>query len=181
MMIHRTVLFSVLIVIMMAGFALSDIYKYRDAQGIIRYTYDLAEVPEDQRPEEPTYIEEVPDTIETPNTETPSGSVSDESKEEPKDEAPVVDDKKIEELNQRKKELDEEFAGLMEEKYALLKDKERLKGTLEGRDEVAVAKYDRKVNDLNKRIADYKKRQEEFQKEAEAVKKAIEGSENSEQ
>jgi hypothetical protein len=39
----------------------------------------------------------------------------------------------------------------MEEKYKLLKDKEKLKNTLDGRDTVAVAEYDNKVKELNRK------------------------------
>jgi chaperonin cofactor prefoldin len=62
----------------------------------------------------------------------------------------------------------------MEEKYKLLKEKERFDDTLAGRDTEAVAEYDKKVEALNRKIADYQKRRDAFQEEAEAVKKAVE-------
>jgi predicted nucleic acid-binding Zn-ribbon protein len=61
----------------------------------------------------------------------------------------------------------------MEEKYTLLQEKAKLE-TLAGRDTVAVAEYDKKVEALNRKIADYQKRRDAFQEEAEAVKKAVE-------
>lgn len=167
-------IFSVVLAI---GTASAEIYKYRDAQGVIRYTYDLGEVPENQRPGMKSY-EEVSSTTEVDSGDQAEiGTGGDDKGSPSEDPSPIVDDQKIEKLNQKKKELDQEFAGLMEEKYKLLKEKERL-GTLAGRDANAVAAYDTKVKELNRKIADYQKRQEAFQTEAEAVKKAVEKSES---
>jgi predicted RNase H-like nuclease (RuvC/YqgF family) len=172
-MMRTCLLVALLLVIVGFSPANGDIYKYRDTNGVVRYTYDLAEVPEDQRPQVKTY-EETPTGPETSPQETGETGEDRDTSNETIDEEVVVDEKTIEELNQRKKELDEEFAELMEEKYSLLKDKENLQKSLAGRDTVAVAGYDKKVEELNRKIADYQKRREAFQKEAEAVKKAVE-------
>lgn len=171
----RIAMFAAVLILLLASSdypAAADIYKYRDAQGVVRYTYDLAEVPEDQRPQIQTYEEKPAVSPTPPPANGDNGAVQDDS-DKKTDEEIVVDEKTIEELNQRKKELDEEFAGLMEEKYTLLKDKAKLE-TLAGRDTVAVADYDKKVAELNRKIADYQKRRDAFQEEAEAVKKAVE-------
>ena len=57
----RIAMFAVVLMMLVVGSdpAAADIYKYRDAQGVVRYTYDLAEVPEDQRPQVQTYEETV--------------------------------------------------------------------------------------------------------------------------
>jgi chromosome segregation ATPase len=155
--------------------AVAEIYKYRDAQGVTHYTYDLGEVPEDQRPGIETYEEETASVVESPQ-EGQNGEVSaGESENNPADNVPPpVDEQQIEELTQKKKDLDAEFAGLMEEKYTLIKEKEKLADSLAGRDTAAVAEYDKKVEALNRKIADYQKRRDAFQEEAEAVKKAVE-------
>ena len=175
----RAAIFAMLMMLLVIGSsnpAAADIYKYRDAQGVVRYTYDLAEVPEDQRPQVQTY-EEAP-TESSASSQAGEASGDDQDKAEKKtDDDLVVDEKTIEELNQKKKELDAEFAGLMEEKYKLLKEKTKL-DTLAGRDTVAVAEYDNKVTELNRKIAEYQKRREAFEKKAEAVKKAIENPES---
>jgi len=164
-----------------AAFA-ADIYKYRDTKGVIHYTYDLGEVPEDQRPGIKTYEEEEPATREVQpaagQEERSAKAAGPESNPESED-APVVDEQKIEEMNQRKKDLDQEFADLMEKKYNLLKEKERLE-SLAGRDSAALGAYDDKVKELNQDIADYQKRQKAFQEEADAVRKALEESQNAE-
>lgn len=178
-MIRPTILAVAMFLFVLSGFpATAEIYKYRDEQGVTRYTYDLGEVPEDQRPGIQTYEEAASSAVESPAAVPEAEVPADKAEDEPTgDGSPVVDDKKIEELNQKKKELDQEFAELMEEKYKLVKEKKRL-DTLAGRDAAAVAAYDSRVRELNRKIADYQKRQEAFQKEAEAVKKAVEESNN---
>lgn len=158
--------------------AIAEIYKYRDAEGIMRYTYDLADVPEDQRPKVQTYEETPTETQALPAPEE-GVAPAETQKLDGEEDAPVVDEKKIEELNQKKKELDTEFSALMEEKYKLLKEKERL-DALPGSDTEGAAKYDKQAKDLNRKITDYQKRQEAFQKEAEEAEKALKKSKDSE-
>jgi hypothetical protein len=177
---RRTAVLGCLLLLLMGfdSFA-ADIYKYRDAQGVIHYTYDLGEVPEDQRQRIKTYKEEDASAIELPAGEEASQPSQDDSTNGQEEDAPpIIDEQKIEELNQKKKELDQEFANLMEEKYKLLKEKEKL-GTLDGRDTAAVAEYDKKAKALNRKIADYQKRQKAFQKEAEDAEKALKKSQDS--
>ena len=81
----------------------SEIYKYRDNDGFVRYTYDLGEVPEDQRPGIQTY-EESASAVEAPAAEqkvVESSANKDEENEPADDALPVVDEQKIEELNQK--------------------------------------------------------------------------------
>lgn len=152
----------------------AEIYKYKDDQGVVRYTYDLGEVPENQRPGVKTYEEEAVSPTALPTDERAGEASSDDSGNTQEENAsPVVDEQKIEELKQKKKELDQEFANLMEEKYKLIKEKENL-DKLAGRDAAAVAEYDKKAKELNRKIADYQKRQESFQKEAKEAEKAFE-------
>ena len=173
-MIRSAITIALVMILFTVDAATADIYKYRDAEGIIRYTYDLAEVPEDQRPKVQTYEETF--TESQTSTVPEEGAAPEETpKIDGEEGAPVVDEKKIEELNERKKELDAEFAALMEEKYKLMKEKERL-NALPGSDTQGAAKYDKQVKDLNRKIADYEKRHNAFQKETEEVKKALEKS-----
>jgi DNA repair exonuclease SbcCD ATPase subunit len=175
MMIRIAITAVFVVVIFAISSATAEIYKYRDAQGVLRYTYDLGEVPEDQRPGIESYEEETAPVVESPGEGQNGEIFAGESENKPTDDAPPpVDEQQIEELTQKKKEFDAEFAGLMEEKYNLIKEKENLANSLAGRDTAAVAEYDKKVEALNRKIADYQKRRDEFQKEAEAVKKAVE-------
>jgi hypothetical protein len=159
--------------------ATAEYYKYRDAEGHIRYTDNWADVPEDQRPATETFegvSDNAPSQTPAIDDNSSAGNNVEENDDSEKDDqaVPVVDEETIKELNQRKKELDKEFSDLMEEKYNLLKEKEKLANSLAGRDTAAVAEYDKKVEALNRKIADYQKRRDAFQEEAEAVKKAVE-------
>ena len=177
-MIRSAITIALVMILFNIDAATADIYKYRDAEGIIRYTYDLAEVPEGQRPKVQT-LEETPAETQPSPVVPDEGVAPEENPKKDGEEEPVVDEKKIEELNEKKKELDAEFAALMEEKYKLLKEKERL-DALPGSDTEGAAKYDKQVKALNRKIADYQKRQEAFQKEADEVEKALKKSEGSE-
>jgi hypothetical protein len=174
MMTRVAIFITAVLLILVADPVAAEIYKYRDAEGVVRYTYDLGEVPEDQRSGIQTFEEEAISATES----LPAGQDGEPSPEAPEpkpteDASPIADEQKIEELNQKKKDLDQEFAGLMEEKYNLLKEKQRLE-SLAGGDTEAADDYDKRAKELNRKITDYQNRQEAFQKEVEAVKKARE-------
>jgi len=88
----RAAMLAVVLMLLVVGSdpAAADIYKYRDAQGVLRYTYDLAEVPEDQRPQVQTYEEASPTSDAFPQVEEGSGNDQDKSGKEA-DEELVVD------------------------------------------------------------------------------------------
>lgn len=175
-MMRVAILVSLILLISSAHPAMAEIFKYRDAQGTVRYTYDLGEVPEDQRPGVQTY-QEASSAEAPPAADAEIVAPADTAEKEAAEDAlPPVDDAKIEELDRRKKDLEREFAALMEAKYQLLKQKEKL-DSMARRDEKAISEYDDSAKDLNRKIADYQKRQEAFQKEVEAVNKAVEKSE----
>lgn len=155
--------------------AQAEMYKYRDQEGNLRFTDNLAQIPEDQRPQAETLEEIEPDKAAAPKTS--DGDDAARKTESAPDDDPAadiaVDQALLDELNQRKKELDSEFAGLMSEKYALLQEKERLTG-LASRDVEARGAYERKVADLNDRIDDYKQRRDAYEEECAQVKAALE-------
>lgn len=148
----------------------AELYKYRDAQGHVCYTDNLAEVPKDQRPHIQS-LEEVPVTPAARTLEA-RAVVEDQPQASADPSDGVVNEETIAALNLRKQELDKEFAELMDEKYKLLKEKHQLDG-LAGRDVEARRAYEDKVTALNERIADYQVRRNAFQKKAEQVKQSL--------
>ena len=159
--------------------ARGDLYKYLDAQGVVRYTYDLAEVPEDQRPQVKIFVEDAPASQATSSEVKEDQENVQEKNGTEIDEDAVVNEQRIEELKQKKKELDKEFADLIEEKYRLLKEKQKVDALNKGPDrEAAVAKYNKKVQGLNEKFADFQKRNDDFKKESEAIGKALEKGKN---
>ena len=168
---------AVVLALVLAGAvapAQSEMYKYRDAQGNVCYTDNLAQIPSDQRPGALT--------LETIGAEDTAEKKEDDQEPEAADpddslvsDEVIVDEETIAALNDRKKELDEEFSGLMAEKYALLQEKQKLDG-LAGRDVKARQAYEGKVTDLNNRIADFASRRDAFQKECDRVKQVLESN-----
>jgi len=160
--------------------ATAEYYKYRDAQGNIRFTDNLADVPESQRPSAKTFEEVSGETPEEgPNTSAQDNNSSQKNSseeqdgiEEAEEPAPAVDEATIEALNARKEDLDREQAELMESKRKLQEEKTGLQ-SLAGRDVKARQAYEDKVKALNSKIADYQKRLKQFQKDADAVKEAL--------
>ena len=152
----------------------AEMYKYRDAQGNVCFTDNIAMVPEDQRPNAHAMDTISADESSTPSKEeiTAESNAGDQAGADDAEDL-VVDEETIAALNDRKKELDSEFSELMAEKYALLQEREKLTG-LAGRDVEARKAYEGKVTDLNNRIAEYKTRRDAFQKECDQVKKVLE-------
>jgi hypothetical protein len=154
----------------------AEMYRYKDAGGIIRYSDNLADVPEKQRTGIPVYenapAPAVPSVIEPPsgrnvpsgqNLKIPektmggdTGAVSLQSEEIKNDPS------QIDRLLKIKTALDEENAQFMKESLTLSEEKKGISGN------AAIKVYNEKVKALNERVADYEKRRAAFQKEADA-------------
>jgi chromosome segregation ATPase len=160
--------------------ATAEYYKYRDAQGNIRFTDNLTDVPESQRPSAKTFEEISGNTSEEdPDASAPDNNSAQANSSEEQDgiedaekPAPDVDEATIDALNARKEKLDREQAELMESKRNLEEERAGLE-SLAGRDVKARQAYEEKVKALNHKIADYQKRLKQFQKDADAVKEAL--------
>jgi len=168
-------------VAMMGVFLLShsicaEIYQYKDAGGVVRFTDNLADVPEKQRAGMSVY-ENVPSPAAPSATEQPSGRNTSSGQnlkkpEKPKSiDSPAVspqsedisnDPSRIDQLLKIKTALDEEYAQFMKESLALSEEKKTLSGS------AAIKAYNEKVNALNARVDDFEKRRAAFQKEADA-------------
>jgi hypothetical protein len=152
----------------------AEMYRYRDTDGIVRYTDNLADVPEAQRPK--TVHEKSPDS----DRPTPSQHPSDrnETTDQPVDslksarinptgDMPRIEDgsngsAQIDTLLKSKMELDAEYAQIMKESLALSEQRKTVTDYENAR------AYNDKVATLNARIDDYEMRRAAFQKEADA-------------
>lgn len=163
-----------LICMLLPSSVLAEYYKYRDQNGVLRFTDNLADVPEDQRQQIVSYtesedfvmteeesLEYLQDTsVQEETGEDMEGAYQNEETETGRDDN-LSQRKK---LNQMKAALDEEFAELMEEKQALLQYKESKKNM-----SMKEAKaYQKKVTLLNQRITDFEERRQAYKKEADA-------------
>jgi hypothetical protein len=187
-------LFALLFLICMwlPSSVLAEYYQYRDQNGVLRFTDNLADVPEDQRQQIERYSESgdlftqedeseveaedeaLEEDLEEDMEDTQEASIQEESGEDMEEEGadqseetePVQDDNlaQLKILNQMKAALDEEFAVLMEEKQALLqyKDSKKNMSMKEARE------YQKSVTLLNQRITDFEERRQAYKKEADA-------------
>jgi len=167
--------------------ALAEYYQYRDQNGVLRFTDNLADVPEDQRQQIMSYtesetfvmteeesLEYLQDTsVQEETGEDMEGAYQSEENGEDMDDADQSEETEtgrddslaqLKKLNQMKAALDEEFAELMEEKQVLLQYKDSKKNM-----SIKEAKaYQKKVTLLNQRITDFEERRQAYKKEADA-------------
>lgn len=126
----------------------AEFYRYRDAQGTIRFTDNIAEVPPDQRPRVRRY--EGATTEQAPGADAPDGG-----------DPSAVDFEDLQaarlQLNETKAELDREFGELMRDKESLSQERAQVTSAEEA--EAVKAK----ILELNRRITDYERRRQEYE------------------
>ncbi len=176
-----------LICMLLPSSVLAEYYQYRDQNGVLRFTDNLADIPEDQRQQIESYtesedfvmteeesLEYLQDTsVQEETGEDMEGAYQSEETGEDMDDADQIEETdtgrddslaQLKKLNQMKAALDEEFAELMEEKQVLLQYKDSKKNI-----SVKEAKaYKKKVTLLNQRITDFEERRQAYKKEADA-------------
>jgi hypothetical protein len=110
-------LFSLIAVLLLAltiGPANAQFYKYKDADGNIRFTDDLSQVPPDQRETAPGYREDEPETARTPETPDPADP------ELPGTGNPIMElEATRRELSERRQALEARFDEIQEEQDRL--------------------------------------------------------------
>jgi len=145
----------------------AEFYKYKDQNGTLHFTDNIAEVPKDQRPQVERYTEQKDQVA----PEKKRRKVRREDSGQQK--AQVDKIKKIEirqektkiaaeNLSRIKAAMDKEYANLMKEKKTLV----RVGNTMTDPSNIEVFNED--VINLNERIAEFEKRRLEFKKKADA-------------
>lgn len=148
--------------------ASAEFYKYRDANGVLRFTDNLAEVPPEQRPKVESY-RQVEDFQQPSEPEPESTDSRDESEEisrgrtegEGKPSSGEVADK-YKALNERKAELDAEYQELVAAQEALAEERKTADTPQE---QQAV---NEKVMALNERISAFEQKRSAFEEEVQA-------------
>ncbi len=148
-----------LTVLLFANPALGEFFKYRDSNGVLRFTDNLAEVPLNQRPGAKSYKEA--DDYLTPQqkkerAEKARREAEMEAKAEKQDSFETQQGRRMD-LNKTRLDLDKEYGELMREKKALKKEKEQA-ATPEQQ-----TAYKKRVNALNKRIIEYESRRNQYE------------------
>ena len=131
--------------------ACAEFYKYRDANGILRFTDNLLDVPRDQRENTQAYKEVV--------TPEPKSELTDEESEES-----ALNNKNslIEQLNRERESLEQSFKDLGAERIALLK------SPPSPQDQAAYETHRKRIEALNEKIKSYEKQRKLFQARVDA-------------
>ncbi len=160
-MLFRFVL-VILITIGLAVPSFAEFYQYTDESGVIRFTDDLTQVPEEQRPKVKKYLE--PDDSLTPEQRAQKAlNAGQESAAEEKLEISggeyLVE---FERLDKKKTGLDQRYTELTKERNDLAKEKETISS------EAELKAYNEKISSLNNRITAFEAEREAFSKEVDA-------------
>jgi hypothetical protein len=154
----------------------AEFYRYTDKNGVVCFTDNLADIPEDQRLDVHRYSE--PEDYLTPEERDKKARQEAEDRQVAQEASGASDKRKETEireaknrspaggLNKTKAALDKEYAELVKEKESLAKEKDT-SATSAG-DKA----YQEKVTRLNERITGYDKRRKAFQEEADAFNAA---------
>lgn len=132
--------------ILIPGLCLAEFYKYRDANGVLRFTDNLQDVPREQRDQIKSYQEAV----------TPEATPSLESEQKP-------------DLNARAQQLNDERDLLAQEFEELEKERQALESaTREPQDDAQYEAYKTRVDTFNQRIKAYEVKRQIFQTKVDA-------------
>jgi len=150
----------------------AEFYRYKDENGVLRYTDNIADVPESQRAKINSYYE-AEDYL-TPEERADKAKRETRLQESDRKASQDIKDRKntatgkvlnqslVEEFNRIDAELSKEYSDLMKERTILEKGKTDLKTAKQ------INAYRKKVTDFNRRIADYEKRRKELQERVDA-------------
>ncbi len=142
-----------LIVFLAPGMAGAEFYKYRDANGVLRFTDDITEVPVDQRVKLKEYQSVV----------TPEPSTADTDEQKGQD--PAQDG----ELSAMAKSLEAEKTALEQEYQAIMEADRRIKASVADPENPADPEaYNKQLKELHQKIQAYDVRRKAFQEKASA-------------
>ena len=153
-----------------------DFYRYKDKNGVIRFTDNILDVPPDQRKKAGIYegVDSSPSPKASDGTGTKSGQAApgkQKRRSASQLDQRVVDQLKAESerLNAKKAELVKEYSGLVQERDAIERDRQI------AIDREAKHEVEKRAMKLNRKIRDYDRRSKAFEKELKAYNNRIKG------
>jgi hypothetical protein len=148
--------------------AFAEFYKYRDANGVLRFTDNLAEVPPEQRPQVDSYqqVEDFQSPADRLSAEPTQETEQEESggSQGESDAAQIA--ARYRELNQKKAALDKEYTELVAAQQSLAQERESADTNEEKK------AVNQKVQGLNERIAAFEQKRAAFEQEVQAFNKS---------
>ncbi len=165
---QKIILLNIIFLFFVATTSYSEFYKYRDENGAIRYTDNLAEVPQDQREGIDAY-----DAVEDYQRPTPQPAPEETEateEEQQEDTQPTMSaaerQKMFQELTEERNALDAEYAEIQETKSALNAEKANVKKASQLRE------YNEKVLELNTRIEAYDQKRAAYEEKVKSFNDA---------
>jgi hypothetical protein len=156
-------LFAVLLLVLTVGPATAQFYKYKDADGNIRFTDDLSQVPPEQRESAPGYRDAEPETAQTPETPDPADP------ELPATGNPIMElEADRRELSERRQALEAQFDEIQEEQERL-RNKPKLTSN-----PALVRQHNQEMAALRERIMDYEAERARYEAEVRAYNARLE-------
>jgi len=171
-----------LVLLLLPALVSAELYRYTDERGVIHFTDNYIEIPENQRPkveiinrlDETTPPEVKTETDRAEDTRPPAERVEGDRRNEEAGAQGIEtvaegaqSQQQFESLIKAKTDLDKIYDALAVEKDTLEKEEKTLK-TIE-----SIRAYQNKVNLFNQRLADYERQRQAFQVKADAYNKAI--------
>jgi len=127
----------------------AEYYQYKDKDGVVHFTDNLGDVPEEQRAEVNRYEE----IEEKPNKKISKSNQDGDGKE-------IETLLHLQALNREKEFLDKDYERLVTKKQRLKKEKASLATSVE------VTAYQNKIKRLNQEIFEFEERRKKFEKKA---------------
>jgi hypothetical protein len=154
---------AVLLMALTVGPANAQFYKYKDADGNIRYTDDLSQVPPEQRESAPGYREDEAETVQAPETPDPADP------ELPATGNPIMElEADRRELSERRQALEAQFDEIQEEQERL-RDKPKLTSN-----PALVRQHNQEMAALRERIMAYEADRARYEAEVRAYNARLE-------
>jgi|GEM_PF-1036163 len=167
MKIARYALLVLLIGFLAVSYTFADYYRYRDKNGVLRFTDDLSEVPEHQRPKLKKYKETQPVSQPVQKTGQPGGKgkqsvqqTAGKPKSKPHNEAAW--------LLRERDDLDRLHRELLNDKMTVARQAQHIQTPADAK------KYRRDLKALNERIEKFEKRRYKYESRASVLKDQIE-------
>lgn len=143
-----------------------DLYRYVDKDGVLHFTDNLADVPEDQRLDSHRFRE--PEEPSTPQgTEQPSPKGARPWGKEPSGEDKGEAEGKFEALKRDQEALERQYRELTVENQRLTEEQEKLRTQRQRK------RFDEKVADFNKRLSAFEDKRKDLKKRVHAYNAAF--------
>lgn len=137
--------------------ACAEYYRYKDTDGVIRFTDNLLNVPEDQRENIQTYKEALTPGPKPETSDAPRGKLDSKGR-----------NGRVEELNSERESLEQVFKDLDAERKLLLESSPIPQET------EAYEAYKKRIEAFNEKIKSYEERRKMFQARVDAFNAEIE-------